>query len=137
LKYLDNIGLGNYIYLENTFDYGNLGFIIKDVELCGFHLGVILRNSRWNSIRDILLPIYDNETKRESVRRKLIQLVGYGKNVNVLYPLKEKTKSDVMDAMPKHLLDLCWYCRTPKQYEPCGTCKTCKQVNDVFYVQKT
>ena len=127
LNYLEQSGMGNYIYLENTFDYGNLSFIIKDVEVCGFHLGLIIRNPRWH-IKEILLPIYGHETKREAVRRKLVDLVSYQKKVLLTYPLMGRNKGDVMAEMPKELLNLCWYCRTPKNSQPCGTCKTCKEV---------
>lgn len=31
------------------------------------------------------------------------------------------------------ILGDCWYCRTPNQGKPCGTCKTCKEVNGTNY----
>lgn len=129
LAWLDENGLKNYFYLENTFDYGNLSFIIKDVEVCGFHIAVILRNPRWSSVKKVLLPIYNNETKREKTRRGIIKLVTYHKEVELIYPLKETNKHEVMDVMPSELLKKCWYCRTPKYDLPCGECKTCKEVN--------
>jgi hypothetical protein len=128
LSWLDAQGLTNYIYLENTFNYGNLSFIIKDVELCGFHIGIIVRNPRWEKLKKVLLPIYNNETKREGIRRNIIKELSYGKKIELQYPLRDTTKKEVINKMPKELFEKCWYCRTPNNFISCGNCKTCKEV---------
>jgi hypothetical protein len=129
LNWFDSKGLNNYFYLENTFDYGNLRFIIKDVEVCGFHIGAILRNKRWKSINEVIMPIYEPEIANRQKRAAAIaKLVSMRKNLLLSYPIKNKTKSFVLDGMPKELINLCWYCRNPVNSKTCGKCKTCKDV---------
>ena len=129
LRWLDSQGLKNYFYLENTFDYGNIPSVVYDVEVCGFVSGIILSNSRWDSINKVIFPIYGHETKREKIRRRVMKLTSKRK-VECIYPLVGLKKTDVMKLMPYELLKLCWYCRVPINDESCGNCHTCKQVND-------
>ena len=130
LAYLDSVGLCNYIYLENSVDYGTIGLTIKDVELCGFFAGMIIRSRRWSSLQEILLPIYKSETGRESVRRELINLIGRKSDFKITYPFAEMTKTDVIERLPTELFDLCWYCRKPVRGIVCGICPTCVEVKD-------
>jgi hypothetical protein len=129
LGWLDKNGLNKYIYLENTFDYGNIKYIIKDVEVCGFHIGLILRNKRWASVKDVILPIYEPEmANRQKRAAKLIQMVSMKSTLNLIYPIKNTSKQETISKMPKELYELCWYCRKPLNNKPCGTCHTCKSV---------
>jgi len=128
LQWLDNQELTNYIYLESTFDYGNLGYIIKDVEVCGFFSGIVFRSPHWTNLKNIAISVYDINSKREGLRRTLLREVSYGKDYHFEYPLHRMTKKDVMKAMPEQLLKLCWYCRTPSTSGKCGKCITCKEV---------
>ena len=127
LRWLDSQGLKNYFYLENTFDYGNIPSVVYDVEICGFVSGIILHNSRWESINKVFFPIYGHETQREKTRRRVMKLTSKRK-VECIYPLIGLSKTDVMKMMPYELLKLCWYCRVPINNQPCGNCHTCKQV---------
>ena len=131
LNWLSANGLDNFIYVESGFDYGSLNYIIKDVEICGFFLGVILRNPKWASIEKILMPIYgDINSAREVRKRKILDIVSYDKKVRIEYPLKYLSKADVINKIPKKLLELTWYCRKPKNKLPCGDCYTCNEVRD-------
>jgi hypothetical protein len=128
LKWLDKNGLDNYFYLESTFDYGSIGYIIKDVEICGFHIGIILRNKKWDSVQDVILPIYEPEMAiRQKRAVKLIELVS-NKKLNLIYPIKNTTKKETIGKMPQELYELCWFCRKPENNKPCGKCNTCKSV---------
>lgn len=49
-------------------------------------------------------------------------------NKKVLCPLKDLTKKEIINGLPKNLLNLCWSCRTPNGNNPCGSCKTCKEI---------
>lgn len=128
LKWLDSKGLNNYFYLENSFDYGNFTSSLYDVELCGFLAGVILYSPRWKSVTKMIHSIYDHESDREGKRKKLMQIASE-RDIESIYPLKDKKKWQVIKEMPQELLELCWYCRTPKpNYQTCGECHTCKAV---------
>lgn len=129
LKWLDENGLNRYIYLESTFDYGNIRYIIKDVEVCGFHIGMILRNKRWSSVNDVILPIYEPEmANRQKRAAKLIKMVSLRKSLNLIYPIKNTKKKETISKMPKELYELCWFCRKPVNNQPCKKCHTCKSV---------
>jgi 7-cyano-7-deazaguanine synthase in queuosine biosynthesis len=129
LDWLDNNNLKNYFYLESTFDYGNLRYIIKDVEVCGFHIGAILRNPRWRSVQEVIMPIYEPEiANRQKRAAALAKMVSLRKNITLNYPIKNKTKKYVIEGMPDDLINLCWYCRKPNRNQNCGKCKTCKEV---------
>jgi hypothetical protein len=138
LKWLDKKGLKNYFYVQNTFDYGNFLDVISDSEICGFHAGILLRNSRWSGINKILLPIYNvtpnyakmQEGGREHNRLKLIKTTSKRDDYEIIYPLIHMSKIDVVRAIPRDLLDLCWYCRVPLNNKRCGNCFTCKQVEE-------
>lgn len=136
LNWLNENELTNYYYLENTFDYGDLHYIINDVEICGFHIGMILRNPRWSSLKRVIMPIYNKESDRELRKSELIKLVGYNNLIDIEYPLYSKTKEDVIREIPKELLDMCWYCRRPsaltKVIKPCGFCHTCQEVKEAL-----
>ena len=135
LYWLKDHGLDNFTYIKSTFDYGGIGSIIKDVEVCNFFIGIILRSNKWNAIRSVLMPIYKRENVlRQTRANRLRKLVSndsieeekYG--VTVLYPIENKTKQEVMALMPEDLLKLCWYCRYGSS-KPCGKCITCVEVN--------
>lgn len=135
LKWFMNQGLNNFIYLESGFDYGTVNYIIKDVEICGLFLGIILRNPKWSGIEKILMPIYEDiNSAREIRKRKILDIVSYNKKVKIEYPLKGLTKLDVINKIPKELLELTWYCRKPINKILCGKCYTCNEVNDSLEV---
>jgi 7-cyano-7-deazaguanine synthase in queuosine biosynthesis len=127
LRWLDSIGLNNYFFIQNTFDYGNMTELIYDVEVCGFLAGVLLRANRWNNIDNILLTQYDRNTPREMSRRQILRST-VGRDINFVYKLTSMTKQQVIEAMPEELFELCWYCRTPHNNRKCGNCMTCRAV---------
>jgi 7-cyano-7-deazaguanine synthase in queuosine biosynthesis len=140
LRWLDSKGLKNYFYVQNTFDYGNFTSVITDSEMCGFNAGILLRGSRWSSINKILLPIYNVDLRRSKMQKggrehnrlEIMRATSKRDDYEVVYPLINMSKSDVVRAIPKDLLDLCWYCRVPLNGEKCGTCFTCKEVDKSF-----
>lgn len=127
LNWLDSQGLNNYFYLQNEFDYGNFTSVIYDVEVCGFLSGIILRSPRWESVNNIVLPIYEKDSGRENRRRQVTEITAK-KSVEFYYPLYSLTKKEVIQLMPPELLEMCWFCREPKDDRPCGECHSCKSV---------
>jgi 7-cyano-7-deazaguanine synthase in queuosine biosynthesis len=131
LKWLKGQGLDNFTYIESTFDYGNMGYIIKDVEVCALFLGIIVRNEKWTDLKQIVEAIYEPEKGTRHTRAKeILEIVGFNKEISVVYPLKNLSKADVIEMMPEDLLNLCWYCRKPVNNEPCEKCATCKEVEN-------
>jgi len=146
LRWLDNKGLKNYFYVQNTFDYGNFSSVIPDSEICGFHAGILLRLPRWKSINKVILPIYDNAPLSllwHNNRLKIMEIASkrsvplfspekgcysVQNRYEVIHPLVGLLKTDVIRAIPRELLNLCWYCRTPLNNKICGKCHACREV---------
>lgn len=131
LKWLDNQGLKNYMYLQNTFDYGNIPGSMYDVEICGFIAGFILRSVRFNKTTKTHLPIYGVYTEREERRRQILNFTAK-REIECVYPLYDKKKWEVIEELPEELFNLTWYCRTPIGDKKCGECHACKQVSKSF-----
>jgi hypothetical protein len=114
LRWLDNKGLKNYFYVQNTFDYGNFTSVITDSEICGFHAGILLRSPRWLSINKVLLPIYNVNPEyakmqkggREHNRLEIMKTTSKRDDYESVYPLINMDKIDVVRAIPRDLLDL-------------------------------
>jgi 7-cyano-7-deazaguanine synthase in queuosine biosynthesis len=140
IKWLSEKGHNNFTYIESTFDYGNIGSIIKDVEICNFFIGIILRSSKWTSVKKVYMPIYRHEKvetlrqKRANRLRKLVSndsILNEKLGIEVIYPIEHNTKREVIDKMPEGLLELCWYCRYGG-IMPCGECITCMDIKKSY-----
>lgn len=129
LRWLDSQGLKNYFYLQNTFDYGNFTSVVFDVEVCGFNAGIILRSSRWNSVKNVILPVYSADVDREYRRREVMSIMAL-REIDVFYPICEMEKWQLIDEIPKELLELTWWCRAPYNDNPCKRCFTCQAVEN-------
>ena len=106
-------------------------FIIFDIEVVAFFIYVLLRDPRHREIDNILLPFYMNQSpNRYEWFNNIVGLSN--KAINYHYPLKGMTKKQVMEGLPKDLLELTWYCRTPKNNNVCGNCITCKEVREAL-----
>lgn len=131
LRWLDSNDLKNYIYLQNTFDYGNIPSSIYDVELCGFHAGFILRSVRFIETNKTHLPIYDATSEREERRRQILSFTAR-REIDCIYPLYGRNKWEIIEELPEELFNLTWYCRSPLNDEKCGICFTCREVVKSF-----
>lgn len=126
----------------SAYDYGNMS-IIQDKEVIGFQTGVALRN-RQLPIQNVIISSNKEDISRteyymrsEANRYRLIFGVG-GREVRILYPIKDLTKEDIIRALPAGLRKLAWWCRTPVrgavpgEGTPCGSCQTCQKVLPVL-----
>lgn len=145
LKWLIRNNLNNFKFLNSYFDYGNLNFIVRDIEVIGFLTGVILRNPLHKNIKEIAISANANDesnnpNEQSVVRRKELlssimprkEFEGYELDCQISFPIINMTKKEIMKDMPKDLLELCWFCRKPiadgDTFLPCKKCKTCKEV---------
>lgn len=46
-----------------------------------------------------------------------------------LEPMKRYNRTQILADMPPDLIRLCWWCRTPKDGQPCHACSTCRAVD--------
>lgn len=49
--------------------------------------------------------------------------------IKPLEPMKRYNRTQILADMPPDLMRLCWWCRTPKDGQPCHACSTCKAVD--------
>ena len=68
--------------------------------------------------------------EREHNRLEIMKTTSKRDDYEAIYPLINMDKIDVVRAIPRDLLDLCWYCRVPLNNKKCGNCFTCKQVEE-------
>ena len=137
-------GMGNFELLETTVDYGNIRWIAPDSSLISWWTGAILRNPRRNNIRNIIIPTPKdeivrmpeevarrqecNETIREAMLKNSKRL--NPRDIEIIYPIIDKWKHELVAEMPEDLVDLTWSCRTPRiNGKPCEKCHTCLELN--------
>lgn len=138
LNYLKKNGLNNFEYLETSFDYGNINALIFDVEIIGFLSGLVLRNTKYHKIKDVVISVNKNDPTGQNINcaRRVISnacteivLKLINKEVNFIYPIINMTKEEIINDCPKDLLSGLWWCRTPQYGKICGKCKTCLETN--------
>lgn len=124
--YLKENNFNNFVYSESSFNYGDIKHLIYDIEIVAFHMYILLQHPYYN-IKNILLPFYMNKSKdRYDKFFNIIKLSN--KDVNFSFPISKMTKCQVINRLPKNLLNITWYCRTPINKQPCHTCETCLAV---------
>ncbi len=122
----------HYFYLQSKIDFQNTLPKVWDVETCGYFTGIVLRNERWHSIKNILLPIYDWDSDRELRRREITTILAHREDYEFFYPLAKMTKKEVIETIPFDLLKLTWWCRTPKNKKRCGMCHSCQEMSEII-----
>jgi len=138
LKYFAAKGLNNYIYVETSFDYGKISYLIYDVELMGFLTGLVLRNPRYKSVKKVIISINANDPSAlnintpRRVRANSLTHTLMERSVEFEYPYSGITKKEMVHGLPKDLLNGLWWCRTPRGGAKCGICKPCKEINPII-----
>jgi 7-cyano-7-deazaguanine synthase in queuosine biosynthesis len=127
--------LYNFIHTETTFDYGKNLYIIRDTRIIACSNGVILADPKYKAVKTIIICASktDAGTRLEEIlnpgTRKIITEIVSGREFDWVFPNKDLTKHEVMAELPPDLLELCWYCRKPRNGQVCNKCHTCKIVN--------
>lgn len=136
LTYFKQNNMGNFEYIESSFDYSNFGYTVRDSDIIFFIVGILFRNQKYRKIENIIMPyskedFQDNNYRNLELRRyQLMDLISDRKKINFIFPIENMTRSDILNNMPGELITMCWYCRTPlSNGEPCGKCRTCRQTN--------
>ena len=133
---------GKYKYIESTFDFGSLGHRVLDVNVWAFFTGVILAGKQNQDIDGVIVPrhaeafIHEPDpiaaaARSDNFLRVFMNTIAH-KEVPILLPIVNMMKEDIIKAMPRELLDKCWWCRRPVRNKPCHKCITCVQVDPVL-----
>lgn len=71
----------------------------------------------------------------EMATKGLFQMIG--KKGKVYFPLQWFSKAEVIKDLEKaKILNLCWYCESPKSGKPCGNCPPCRTHITAEFVNK-
>lgn len=145
IRWLDENGLSNFAFRDLRIDYSSLGMTppVWDSEVVNFAASLIIQakpeievffdgaikddfadpgfQGRLDKIADILY-LHTGKPKEE---------------LEILFPLAEMTKYEVMKSIPAELLGLTWSCRYPKIVGPwtfgrCHECPQCKVIDSVL-----
>ena len=127
-----------------------------DYELVMFYAGRICQNryadSQWKRIEKVALGIQPTDEgwrngcgdRAFSVFQALQQPVEHlpfdedyaDKSIELLLPLANSSKKDILTMLPKSIRTKFWSCRSPishqGHYHPCGVCKTCKEIEPIL-----
>lgn len=136
LEYIKGIG-GRVHHTESHVDFGRM-WIPKNHHLWAYWAGVILASPSGKQIDEVVIPRHfdgvrggpDGPVAKNIDRCFLghIELLAR-RRPRLVYPMVHMTKADVIRAMPRELLELCWWCRRPQNGKPCHKCATCKLVD--------
>jgi 7-cyano-7-deazaguanine synthase in queuosine biosynthesis len=144
LDELRKMGINNFTYRRLSFDYAQLGTPpIWDSEAVNFAAATCIRafpeiyEFIEGAIADDFLQVGFDE--RINQIEKILYLVSERtkENLEIVFPLKDMFKYDVMKAIPQNILPLTWSCRFPVEAEAwdlqrCKKCHTCKVINEVL-----
>lgn len=122
---------------ESSVNFGTIKWLPKNFYLWAYWAGTIMAAPSNRNITNIIIPRHSDAfrggpdspgaQKSDEAYKTTIKLIS-GREPNLVYPIVHMAKAEVVQAMPRDLLRLCWYCRTPNGGKPCGKCMTCKQV---------
>ncbi len=146
LKYFKKKGLKNFQYTETSFERGGIRGKIYDIEPLYFLAGMILK--RYSDVKHVYIPICKEElggsykelllkgkpwSEHKDPKCRFHKSMTYcntasGRKLNYHTPYFNVTKKQMIEEMPKELVDMIWYCRSPHGGKPCGSCFNCKRV---------
>ena len=139
LKWMRGRGLTNFRYTENPLGMGTLGWIPKDHCFWAQFIGTICANPKNRHITRVIRPDHwdsvpggpDSPAMKQADRRyRNISYEICERELIWEHPIQRMMKAEVVHAMPRDLLELCWYCRRPTHRgKPCHRCYTCRLVD--------
>ncbi len=145
LGWLSKNGLENFAFRELRIDYSSLGMTppVWDSEVVNFAASLVIQAKPTiqvfieGAIKDDYaeLGFEDRLTKIEKILR--LHTGKSASELEIQFPLKEKSKVEVMRSIPEDLLKLTWSCRYPKivapwQFGRCHECPQCKVIDKVI-----
>lgn len=128
------------VHTTSTFDFGDLKYLTRDHIIWGTVAGIILADPKNEDITQVVRTFHrdsvvggieSEDGRRAEAAWRHCEFVAQ-REVEFLYPQINMTKQEIMEAMPKDLLRLTWYCRRPRLDKVCHTCHTCRNVDAVL-----
>ena len=150
LKYFLGKNIFNFEYVESSWTRRGFSGKIMDIEPLYFMAGMILKYEKYSNIRYIFHPMCAEEVHSfgkdylESHNKKwdgfnvkndrhykafTYLSMASDRKYSISSPYCDISKQQMIEEMPKELVDLTWYCRVPINGRPCNSCFNCKRVN--------
>lgn len=133
----DTYGHDTVVHTESKVDFGTVRFIPYNVYLWMYWAGTLFADPQARGLTDIAIqrhldvyaagPFSEVPTRSDEDYKRTVKMIS-GREPTLVYPMVHLTKEQVVRSMPRDLLELCWYCRTPVGVRPCGKCGTCRLV---------
>lgn len=134
LAYFNQHGLTNYEYVETILDIQTFKPKMWDSSLLATITAFLMRaypDIKFilnNTPKDEHIRLSGGRLLQRTQRATTIRNAITSRPLKVIPMLDAIMKSEIIKDMPEDLFELCWYCRTPKNDDVCGTCHTCLQV---------
>lgn len=136
LDWLTAQGLTDWTLLTTDVSFrSSVGYWFLDYEYLFWIAGVHLRNRNRHDIKHVVVPSHAESRNTQSrLFRRMYETMSRTaeRPIQAIHPMARYTRPQIIGDMPPDLVDLCWWCRTPKDGEPCHECNTCKVVDDAF-----
>lgn len=140
LDWLTDHGLTDWTLIRTEFDQcGSVPYWFLDYEYLFWIAGVHLRTHRGkrredrSDIRHVIVGSHQESRRTFGDRTfdRIWQTLERtaGRKIVGLEPMKRYNRTQILADMPPDLIRLCWWCRTPKDGQPCHACSTCRAVD--------
>lgn len=133
INWLAQQNLRPVAYVEQGYDYGNLRYVIRDIEIIRYMTGVVLQSRPHTQVNTVIASgiKHDARLSEEHVARiRRLLADASGRHINLMRPIRHLTKSQILAHMPEELFNLTWYCRKPQANgRLCHRCRTCRHVD--------
>jgi len=146
LFWFENNGIKNFAFRELRIDYSSLGMMppVWDSEVVNFAASLVIQAKP--EIREFIEGAIKDDFEEKGFDERLnkiakILYLHTGKsedNLEIVFPVKDFSKYEVMKSIPSDLLELTWSCRYPKIVEKWtfGRCHECPQCGVIDEVKK-
>jgi 7-cyano-7-deazaguanine synthase in queuosine biosynthesis len=141
LEWMDKKHLrGKYRYLESSLDVTQHQQFVRDSVVWSWFTGCILSLPRYSHIKRVATGRHANsysgfrdpQKAMENTRMAYqdVMPVLAGRSLDLVHPIGDMTKLEIVQALPDSLRELCWSCRRPTaQGKRCHRCLTCKHID--------
>jgi len=138
LDWLTAQGLTDWTLLTTEVDLnGTAGYWLLDYEYLWWVAGIHLRNRNRRDVKHLVVPSHaESRSVRDRTFRRMYETLSRTaeRSITPIYPMARYDRPQIIGDMPSELVEMCWWCRSPRDGEPCHECATCKVVDGAFEV---
>lgn len=145
LQWFEQNGLHNFAFRKLSFDYSSLGMMppIWDSDAVNFIASVVVQAHP--EIKEFVEGAIANDFEDPSFQKRLDKIAQLfylsaergPDNFRFSFPVRDKSKKELIELLPSSLLRLTWSCRYPEIGAPytfvrCHKCPQCKVIDNVI-----